>query len=109
MCSVHICIFCLCIQANKDTIAYPKEVHSKIMQRRISKDMGDGKSPKIFNSPYKDMVCVHVWVTIRACTVSVCYTVCVVCHVCIYLCICPFLHVMIATYVLIFIHRRILE
>lgn len=42
-------------KAQKDSIAYPKEVHSKMMQRRTSKDMGDGKSPKhIIASPHRD-------------------------------------------------------
>jgi len=40
----------------KDSIAYPKEVHSRIMARRTSRDSGDGKSPKITNSPYREQV-----------------------------------------------------
>ena len=52
-------MLCCCfVQVNKPpSVAYPKEVHSKIMQRRSSKDLSDGKSPK--HTGY--MVCVFMY------------------------------------------------
>lgn len=50
------------LKMSKDSIAYPKEFHSKIMARRSSKDSGDGKSPKVTNSPYREQVCSLMYV-----------------------------------------------